>query len=74
MWDPIAYALGFLDCDHISARARVRARARVGVGVGVRVRVLGRVKVLASVLGNLRGDHVHGVWLGSALGLGLGLG
>ena len=20
MWDPIAYALGFLDCDHISAR------------------------------------------------------
>ena len=21
MWDPIAYALGFLDCDHISARA-----------------------------------------------------
>eukprot|EP00560_Eucampia_antarctica_P005412 CAMPEP_0197836554 /NCGR_PEP_ID=MMETSP1437-20131217/29356_1 /TAXON_ID=49252 ORGANISM="Eucampia antarctica, Strain CCMP1452" /NCGR_SAMPLE_ID=MMETSP1437 /ASSEMBLY_ACC=CAM_ASM_001096 /LENGTH=601 /DNA_ID=CAMNT_0043442825 /DNA_START=81 /DNA_END=1886 /DNA_ORIENTATION=- len=21
MWDPIAYALGFIDCDHISARA-----------------------------------------------------
>merc|ERR1719159_953252 len=20
MWDPIAYALGFIDCDHISAR------------------------------------------------------
>lgn len=20
MWDPVAYALGFIDCDHISAR------------------------------------------------------
>jgi len=37
MWDPIAYALGFLDCDHISVRARARARARARVRLRIRV-------------------------------------
>jgi uncharacterized protein with NAD-binding domain and iron-sulfur cluster len=44
MWDPIAYALGFIDCDNISARCmltifqlfaiRSEASVRAGRGIG----------------------------------------
>lgn len=39
MWDPVAYALGFIDCDHISARCMLtifQARANIGRGGGNR--------------------------------------
>lgn len=36
MWDPIAYALGFIDCDHISARCMLTIfQASCGWGGGV---------------------------------------
>eukprot|EP00873_Tetraselmis_striata_P029246 jgi/Tetstr1/449510/TSEL_036598.t1 len=44
MWDPIAYALGFLDCDHISARCMltifmlfaIRTEASINLRAGCR--------------------------------------